>query len=167
MQSNDDGSTRRPSNIFLHEFLQKLRRRDEPSSVSAEAAKAGPWRVEAIPATFYGVYSIDQSAEHGDRAIAIFEDLYHALLIAALIPATGRDPLFRLHPDPTPAGYAIESGGGEVIGHLALFDDKLVDALHLVECLLRSPEALASLLEAAGSVVLERAGAILSGRVRE
>ncbi|HYG64958.1 MAG TPA: hypothetical protein VEL74_20415 [Thermoanaerobaculia bacterium] len=167
MQSNDDGSTRRPSNIFLHEFLQQLRQRDEPSpSVSAEASKAGPWRVEEIPATFYGVYATGQDASRGDRAIAIFGDWYHALLISALIPATGRDPLYRLHKEPTPDGYAVETGG-EVIGHLAVFDDKLIDALHVVECLLRSPEALASLFEAAGPVILERAGAILSGRVRE
>src|SRR4029077_2932636 len=121
---------------------------------------AGPWRVLEIPATFYGVY------DGADRPQAIYNDLHPALLTAALLPGTGRDPLFQLHKDPAPEGYAVESGG-QVIGHLAHFDDKLIDALHVVECLLRSPEALANLLEAAGGVVLEKAGAILSGRLAE
>jgi hypothetical protein len=48
-----------------------------------------------------------------------------------------------------------------------LFDLNLIEALHVVEGLLRSPEALASLLEAAGQIALERAGAILDERVPE
>jgi hypothetical protein len=43
----------------------------------------------------------------------------------------------------------------------------LVEALHVLGCLLRSPDALANLLEAAGGVALERAGAVLVGRVGE
>ena len=62
-------------------------------------------------------------------------------------------------------GVRALEAGGEVVAHLAYFDEKLVDALHVLECVLRSPEALAHILEAAGTVALERAGAILSGRV--
>jgi hypothetical protein len=51
------------------------------------------------------------------------------------------------------------------VGHLELFDQNLMEALHVVESLLRSPEALAGLLEAAGQIALERAGAILDERV--
>jgi hypothetical protein len=43
----------------------------------------------------------------------------------------------------------------------------LIEALHVVEGLLRSPEALAGLLEAAEQVALERVGAILDERVPE
>jgi len=52
-----------------------------------------------------------------------------------------------------------------VIGFLALFDQALVEAAHAVECLVRQPESLANLLEAAGGLALERAGAILDARV--
>jgi len=52
-----------------------------------------------------------------------------------------------------------------VVGHLELFDQNLLEALHVVESLLRSPEALAGLLEAAGQIALERAGAILDERI--
>ena len=41
----------------------------------------------------------------------------------------------------------------------------MIDALHVAERLARSPEALANLLEAAGPLALERAGAVLDARV--
>lgn len=56
---------------------------------------------------------------------------------------------------------------GEVVGHLALFDESLVAAAHAVECLVRRPECLANLLEAAGGLALERAGVILAARLGE
>ena len=165
MQSDDDRNTPRLSNIFLREFLELLNRRNEPSAAT-EAAVAGPWHVEEVRATFYAVYRNGESAVRGHRPAAVFTDRTPALLVAALLPATGRDPLFQLQKEAGPSGFAVEAGG-EAIGHLAVFDDKLVEWLHVVECLLRSPEALASLLEAAGGVVLERAGAVLVGRVGE
>jgi hypothetical protein len=67
-----------------------------------------------------------------------------------------------------PEGFAVEAGhGGEVVGCLELFDPNLIEALQVVEGLLRSPEALAVLLEAAGQVALERAGAILDERIQK
>ncbi|HSF43112.1 MAG TPA: hypothetical protein VLT87_25155, partial [Thermoanaerobaculia bacterium] len=102
----------------------------------------------------------------GDRPYAVFAERWAALLAAAFLPGTGREPAFRLHKDAGPEGYAIEAGsGGAVIGHLALFDEKLVDALNAGESLLRSPESLANLLESGGQVALERSGAILDERI--
>jgi hypothetical protein len=46
-----------------------------------------------------------------------------------------------------------------------LYDEKLVEALNVLDAMLRSPEALTGLLEAAGTVALERAGVILDSRV--
>jgi len=40
----------------------------------------------------------------------------------------------------------------------------LIAALHIVESIVSAPESLANLLEAAGSLALERAGAILDQR---
>jgi hypothetical protein len=165
MQGSKDGSTRQFGNVFLTDFLARLRERNEPSPV-AEADVAGPWTVEEFRFTWYGVYRRGESSTRGHLPTAVFADSSLALLAAAALPGTGRDALFHLQKDPTPDGYALESGG-EVIAHLAHFDEKLVDALHTLECLLRSPEALANLLEAAGSVALERAGAILGGRLEE
>jgi len=41
------------------------------------------------------------------------------------------------------------------------FDERLIEALHVAERLVRSPEALANILEATGPLTLERAGAFL------
>ena len=164
MQSDDDRNTPRLPNIFLQEFLERLARRNEPPSAS-EAAVAGPWHVEEVRTTFYAVYRTGESYAQGHRPAAVFADRAPALLVAALLPVTGRDPLYRLQKEAGPAGYAVEAAEGEILGHLEIFDDRLVEALHVVECLLRSPEALANVLEVAGGVVLERAGAVLGRRV--
>jgi hypothetical protein len=50
--------------------------------------------------------------------------------------------------------------------HLSIaLDEALASALHVADALVRSPECLALLLEAAGKVALDRAGAILDARV--
>jgi hypothetical protein len=48
---------------------------------------------------------------------------------------------------------------------LPLFEERALDAMNVLVHLLRSPESLAFVLEAAGSVALERCGAILDERV--
>jgi hypothetical protein len=45
-----------------------------------------------------------------------------------------------------------------------MFDETLIQALHRAGCLVRSPEGMASFLEATGPVGLERAGAVLDSR---
>jgi CheY-like chemotaxis protein len=91
-----------------------------------------------------------------------------ALLAAAVLPGTGRDPLLRIDKQPDAAGLypLLVPGlqGEELAGHLHLFDEALVDALNVAAHLLQSPESLAWLLEAAGAVALERCGAILAER---
>src|SRR6185295_10050328 len=163
MQGSDDRSTPSLFNIFVKEFLARLGERDEPPS-AAEADVAGPWQIEELRYTCYGLYRRGESFARGHRPAAICKDRALALLAAAALPGTGREALFHLQKDPTPEGYALEAGG-EVVAHLACFDEKLVDALHVLECVLRSPEALAHILEAAGGLALERAGAILGARV--
>ena len=69
---------------------------------------------------------------------------------------------FRLHKEAGPGGFTAETGNdGEPAGTLAVFDRRLIEALHVVERLVRSPEALSNVLEAAGPLSLERAGALL------
>lgn len=48
---------------------------------------------------------------------------------------------------------------------LALFDENVIQGLHVAEMVVCSPESLAYLLEGEGAIALERAGAILDGRV--
>ena len=78
---------------------------------------------------------------------------------------------------PSPKGYnpVTLAGGGDdggdggdgprgPAGFLQLFDEKAVDALNVLIHLIQAPESLAYVLEAAGSVTLERCGAILDER---
>jgi len=83
----------------------------------------------------------------------------------AVLPGTSRDAAFRLHKVRGSGGFAVESVRGEVVGHCELFGENLIHALHMADCLPRNPEGMASFLEAAGPLGLERAGAVLDSRV--
>jgi hypothetical protein len=160
-----DDSISSSRNAFSPSFLRRLGERDEPP-VAGEADLAGPWRVVEIPGRGFGLFRLGESPERGYPPAVVFRSRSFALLAAAVLPGTGQDPRLRLHKDAGPEGYAIEEGnGGEVLGWSGLFDESLVAALHAADCLARSPESLANLLEAAGQVALERAGAILDERV--
>ncbi len=152
-----------PANAFTPEFLKRVGERDEPLT-AGEADMAGPWQLEEIPGSGWGLFRLGEEPARRFRPFAVFRRRSVALLAAAILPGTGRDAAFRLQVDPELAGYAVV-GSGELVGHLALFDDRLIEALHVAEMLVRSPESLARLLEAAGAIALERAGAILDRQV--
>jgi hypothetical protein len=167
MRSSDDSILSSSRNAFSPSFLHRIGERDEPPT-AGEADAAGPWRVLELPGRGFGLFRIGESPARGHRPAAVFRQRWLALLAAAVLPGTGRDAAFRLQKDSGPEGFTVEAGnGGEVVGHLELFDQGLIEALHVAEGLLRSPETLAVLLEAAGQVALERAGAILDERIPE
>jgi hypothetical protein len=151
-------------NAFRPEFLLRMDERDEPPS-AAEADAAGPWRVEPSPQGGYALLRAGESLAAGDRPAGTFERRETALLAAAILPATGREPFYRLQPEATPHGFALARSRGEIAGHLEYYDPDTAAALHVAETLLRSPESLAHLLEAAGRVALERSGRIASARL--
>lgn len=146
-------------NAFDSEFLRDLDRRDEPST-GPEAETAGPWWVSPLPHGGWGVFGSPHSTDPHEP-IARFLHREHALVAAAVLPGTGRDPEIRLDSRERSEGFALLSADGRPIGALRNFDQPLADALHVVDCLLRSPAALANLLEAAGATALTRAGRIL------
>ncbi|HSS76357.1 MAG TPA: hypothetical protein VLV54_06390 [Thermoanaerobaculia bacterium] len=153
-----------PPNAFSPSFLHRIGERDEPP-VAGEADVAGPWHIEEIPGGF-GLFRLGESRGRGFDAYAVFRDRWLALLAAAVLPGTGRDPAFLLGKEADAEGYAVSEGpGGAVVGHVALFDESLVEALHVAAAVVRLPGSLACLLEAAGQVALERAGAILDEKV--
>lgn len=164
MRSLDDSTRSSSRNAFSPSFLQQLGERDEPLT-SGEADMAGPWHVEEIPGEGHGIFRLGESLERGFEPYAVFRSRSHALLAAAVLPGTGRDPVFRLDPERGTRGFAVRTPEGEVVGYCDLFDENLTGALALGDGLLRAPECLAGLLEAAGAVALERAGVILEERV--
>jgi hypothetical protein len=169
MRSPLNGTTRISSNALDSSFLRRLDGRDEPPTAS-EAEVAGVAAVHPVPGRGFCLYL--PGARPGlDRVpVASFTDRSRALLAAAVLSGTGREPAFRLQHDPGPDGFALiagvdPDGNPDVVGHLRLFDEALASALHVADALMRSPECLALLLEAVGKVALERAGAILDERV--
>ena len=160
-------------NAFTTLFLRRLGERDEPPT-AGDADVAGPWRIEPITwkgGHGFGLFRIGESPARGFAPVAVFPSRWLALLAAAVLPGTGRDPLLRIDPQPDEDGaYPLllpGRDGEEVAGRLHLFDEPLVDALNVAIHLLQAPESLALLLEAAGAVALERCGAILDERMGE
>jgi hypothetical protein len=173
-------------NAFTTDFLHRLDQAGEPDG-AREADVAGPWVVRRVryQGTFgFAVLRDWESPQDGDAPCAIFRRRETALLAAAVLPALGREPLYRLATEPDAAGFPLQAGTGPrdpalvpaavavtaiphpgIAGHLRDFDEDLATALQLVAALVRSPLSLASLLEAAGHVAVEQAGRILTTRL--
>ena len=170
MRSFTQGST--PSvqsptpNAFTASFLGRLAERDEPP-MAGEADVAGPWRVDSLPSGGFGLFRMGESLARGFAPVAVFPVRWAALLYAAVLPATGRDPLLVLSKEPDAGGgYPVSLGhAGDPLGLLQLFDEKGVDGMNLLIHVLQSPDSLAYFLEAGGAVALERSGAILDERI--
>jgi hypothetical protein len=165
MHGTENGSTPLLLNAFDPRFLDLLAERDEPPTAH-EADVAGPWRIEETPQGYF-LYRPGEGPQRHRRSTAVFASRFHALLTAAVLPGLGRDAAFRLNPQPDAEGYALESrpDWGAAVGHLELFDDKLVAALDVLHSLATDPLSLANFLEAVGGVALDRAGMVLAERV--
>jgi hypothetical protein len=177
MQSYTESTT--PSvypNAFTAAYLSRLAEQDEPPT-AGDADVAGPWRIESIPGHGFGLFRLGENLARGFAPTAVFPNRWLALLMAGILPGTGRDPLLLLSKQPDAHGaYPVAlAGGGDdgdggddgkrpPAGFFQLFDEKSIDALNVVIHLIQAPESLAFVLEAAGSVTLERCGAILDER---
>jgi hypothetical protein len=166
MQGSDDRTILPFPNAFTRTFLDRIGELDEPPS-AGEADVAGPWDVEDLPGFGFGLFRRGETWNRNFQPVAVFHRRPIALLAAAVLPGTGRDAAFRLAERATSAGYAVTDAAGQLAGHIAHFDERIIAALHVVEMIVSSPESLADLLEAAGSLALERAGAILDQRFPE
>src|SRR4029077_4203333 len=83
--------------------LSRLSERDEPHT-AGDADVAGPWRIEPIPGHGFGLFRIGESLARGFAPVAVFPSRWLALVMAAILPGTGRDPLFRIEKDPDADG---------------------------------------------------------------
>jgi hypothetical protein len=180
VRDSDDGTrvppkpsnpaSKRSSNAFDEDFLERFDEENEPPTAS-EAEVAGLGGVRPLPDGGFGLFLHGEGPERGHQPVGVFPERWRALMASAVLPGTGRDPLVVLRKEADPAGYALLSGldldgRPEVVGHLRVFDEAFAEAMHVAEALLRSPQCLAALLEAAGKVALEKAGKVLDGQVR-
>jgi hypothetical protein len=151
-------------NAFNRRFLDRLDELDEPP-LAGEADVAGPWFILEVPGRGFGLFREGEDPARGYRPYAVFHDRWLALIAAAVLPGTGRDPFVHLNPEAGPEGFDFLLDDGEVVGQCENFDQPFCDAIHAVVSVLRSPRSLADELEAAGSITLDRSGAILDARV--
>ncbi|HYG65933.1 MAG TPA: hypothetical protein VEL74_25370 [Thermoanaerobaculia bacterium] len=151
-------------NAFTAGFLARLGERDEPPT-AGEAAVAGPWKIEEIPGRGFGLFRAGQGLARGGRPAVIASARWLALVFAAVLPGTGRDPLLRLGKEADAGGlYPVTLDTGEAVAGLDVFDDTLVEHANALIHLLRSPLSLADALEAGGAESLTCCGAILDER---
>ena len=148
-------------NAFSPFFLRRFAERDEPPT-SGEANAAGPWVIEEIPGAGFGVRRVGMGYARGYAPTGIFVDRWLALIAAAVLPGLGHHALLRRRKrEDERHGYEVVLDNEAVVGRLDSSAKRLVDSMNTAILLLSSPESLARLLEAAGSITLQRCGAIL------
>ena len=152
------------SNVFAPEFLQQAFER-EPSPITAsEAEWAGPWKVVAQGGGFFVV------RESGGKPAVVTDRRETALLLAAVLPMTGREPLYWTERDEDEDKATLRAARGKGVvaaGQLWSEHRDVAESLSVAEYLLRCPTALALFLEAAPFEALEQAGAMLARRLSQ
>lgn len=146
-------------NVFHSTFLDWLAIETLPDQVAeatAEADGSGPWQVRPRGEKWVVV-------TEGEPEPAVIAASYDtALLAASLLPSTGRSPLVRLGETATAEGFPLLAGNGDLLGHSQFLNVDLGRAMHVIECLRRSPLDYARVLYAARGITLSRAGRILN-----
>lgn len=156
------GLVAEPENALSRSYLRVLRERDDVAT-ALEAASAGPFKLLQVEEG-HGLFRLWESPEAGHRPLAVFTDRATALRFMVVWNVIGREPTYRAPQPPGTRGVAVESHG-EVVGRLEVFNEELLFAAHVVDCILRSPAALAALFEAAGPLAQEIVGQILARSV--
>ena len=107
----------------------------------------------------------------GDPPAAVVWHEEIARLLAVLLPVIDREPLFYIEEEAVAEGYPLIAvygdQGPQVAGWLDRREPRWAEGLHILEALLRSPLALATLLEAAGPGAEEQVGRIRARHQRE
>ena len=156
-------------NAFSPTYLARLRERDD-SLTAAEAELAGPWKIEPVPGRpgAVAILRIWEDLAAGDPPVGVLWHVETAQLLCVLLPAIDREPLFYLKEEPASEGFPLVAVYGEqgpqVAGWLDRYEPRWAEGLHLLEAIVRSPWALATLLEAAGSGAEEQVGRIRARR---
>jgi|SRR5882724_12197962 len=172
MRSSRDGSsTPVPplDNAFSPSYLALLREHDDVLT-AAEAELAGPWKIEPVPGRpgAVAILRLWEDLAIGDPPVAVLWHFETAQLLSVILSVIDREPLFHLEEQETPGGYPLVAMCGEQgpqeAGWLDRYEPRWAEGLHLLEAIVRSPWALATLLEAAGPGAEEQVGRIRARR---
>ena len=153
------------SNAFAPDYLARLREQEEILT-AAEAELAGPWKTEPVlgkPGAVAVLRAWEDFAA-GDRPVAVWWQEETARLLTLLLPALDREPLFHLVEGETADGYPVLAvygdQGSQIAGWIDRYEPRWAEGLHLLEAIVRSPLALATLLAVAGPGAEEQVGRI-------
>lgn len=108
----------------------------------------------------YGIYRLWESPEGGHSPVVTCKDRQTALLVLAVLPLTGRDPVYRRVEAPGTPGVRLESEGDEAL-LLPVEDMEVINAVNLAAEVARSPLSLAAIVEASGPHTQEILGQLL------
>lgn len=147
-----------PVSAFSADYLDLLRRRDEVPS-AREAERAGPWKI-VKQESGYGIYRLWESPEAGHSPVVTCKDQQTALLVLAVLPLAGRDPVYRRVETPGTTGVRLECEGEEAL-LLSVEDPEVINAVNLAAEVARSPLSLAAIVEASGPHAQEILGQLL------
>ncbi len=178
MRSSNHGSSVQPpptpplDNAFSPAYLACLREQEDVLT-AAEAELSGPWKIEPVPGKPGAVAILRQWEDLcvGDLPVAVLWHLETARLLSVLLPVIDREPLFHIEEGTDSEGYPLIAVYGEqgpqVAGWLDRCEPRWAEGLHLLEAIVRSPLALATLLEAAGPGAEEQVGRIRARHQQE
>jgi hypothetical protein len=158
MRATKDGSSPSappplPTHVFAPEYLALLAQRDEPET-APEADTAGPWHLETHPRG-WAVLRNGESLAKGHEPAAVVLRREVALVLAAVLPGTGRRFRYHLSVDSDAEGLTPLLLAGRQVGTFRFFDEDLLAGLNAVDALLASPSDFAWLLDAMGGLALE------------
>ena len=110
-----------------------------------------------------------EDLDRGDHPEGLFWHEEPATLLAIALPLLGREPLFALSNEESPEGFAVEAvygeQGSQVAGWLRSHEPRVIDTLHVLEGIVRSPAMFAALLDAAGPGAEAQVGRILARKI--
>jgi hypothetical protein len=175
-------SSKVPPNAFRPDYLRKLAEREDAPTAALEAELRGPWKVVKLPAATGGgggdgeggdgrVDDFDaerwvvlRSFEKPEEAapMGTFRFREYALLWAAALELTSRGSDLGVGISCDEDGQVVvewlRAQGPRTIGHAAVWDENLPPTLHVLDALLRVPEALARVVDAGGAPIVELLG---------
>jgi hypothetical protein len=169
-----------PDNIFHPDLLASLAGTLEEPSTALEAELRGPWRVvqtAPLPQPGQGDRTPERWAvvrnweevQH-DTPNGSFEERERALLYAAALAVAALRPRLEVGRERDERGLVVSEllpgRGLAPAGHVPVFDEDAIEALHHLDALVSNPRALAQVLEAAGPTVWRLVGHCLAQALR-
>jgi len=172
-----------PPNAFTPEFLKALEAREDAPLAALEAELRGPWQVVQLPLAAAGGgsggdgdggdgkggpdaerWAVLRSWEKSstDTPGATFRFREHALLWAAALEVASRGSDLGVGIRRDQHGQVVEEWlpekGTRIVGHFATWDQDVVAAMRVLGSLLRTPEALARVVDAGSAPIAELIG---------